>query len=147
MYAELERKTCAVCSKTKPLSDFYRDRRRSFGRARECKICKEVETRKRRAERPELFKLKRKRAFLKEKFDMTIEQWQQMFESQNGRCGICRRAQTEYKRSFAVDHDHASGKIRALLCDKCNTGLGQFRDSIKILEAATEYLKKFKSAG
>lgn len=49
--------------------------------------------------------------------------------------------------SLHIDHDHETGKVRALLCHACNKGLGQFGDSIERLEQAIVYLKQHKMVG
>jgi hypothetical protein len=57
-----------------------------------------------------------------------------MFEDQKGCCGICKRHQSEFKKRLGVDHNHSTGKIRKLLCDRCNLGLGfyeLFKDEYK----------------
>lgn len=65
-----------------------------------------------------------------------------MYTHQKGRCGICRkRLYSKRYKAFAVDHCHATGAIRGLLCTKCNTGLGQFDDSIENLHAAVDWLE------
>jgi len=145
MYAELERKICAVCKTSKPINLFYKDKRRSLGVARECKQCKEAETKKRRLLKPHLFKQKRKKAMLKEKFNMTVDQWDKLYENQAGKCDICGTHQSELRRALAVDHDHVTNKVRGLLCDSCNNGLGRFKDSSDICLKASEYLNKFKN--
>jgi hypothetical protein len=68
-----------------------------------------------------------------------------MYEEQNGVCWICEkrtRGRGEEKNTLAVDHNHKTGKIRGLLCSNCNTGLGNLRDSIELLEKAITYLKE-----
>jgi hypothetical protein len=60
-------------------------------------------------------------------------------ESQNNRCRICSDSFDAVRMN--VDHDHISGRIRGLLCDFCNRGLGHFRDSVDRLQAAIDYLK------
>jgi hypothetical protein len=64
--------------------------------------------------------------------------------AQDGYCAICGRHQSEFQRGLCIDHDHATGKIRGLLCFSCNGGLGQFADSIERLEVAIAYLKRHK---
>ena len=63
-----------------------------------------------------------------------------MLGAQNGRCAICGRPETE-AGGLAVDHCHATGKVRGLLCTLCNTALGKFRDRTDILRAAIRYLE------
>ena len=57
-------------------------------------------------------------------FGLTEEQVGNMYVEQNDRCRICGRTEKESKQSFCIDHDHATGKIRGLLCRRCNLGLG-----------------------
>lgn len=75
---------------------------------------------------------------------MSIEDYNNMLESQNYLCAICNRHYTEVihgkKKRLCIDHCHTTGKIRGLLCDKCNRGLGLFCDSYDILMSAINYL-------
>jgi len=57
-----------------------------------------------------------------------------------GKCGICGRSQSIFRKRLAVDHDHLTGRVRGLLCQQCNHGLGNFKDSIALLEKAKAYL-------
>lgn len=75
-------------------------------------------------------------------FGMSKEQYSQLFVSQKTVCAICWRP--SYKKRLAVDHDHQTKKVRGLLCDFCNRGLGMFRDEVSLLERAAKYLKKHK---
>ena len=78
----------------------------------------------------------------KNRYGISIAEYDALFSSQNGNCKICGRSQKDQKRKLAVDHDHKTGKVRGLLCDKCNKGLGQFEDNIELFQKAIEYLKK-----
>ncbi len=82
---------------------------------------------------------------LKERFNLTILQYEEMLEIQNHSCAICKKLQSELPQRLCVDHDHATGKIRGLLCHDCNQGLGKFKDSQFNLVEAIEYLNKQKS--
>ncbi len=79
---------------------------------------------------------------LKRKFGITKEEYDSMFNKQNGCCRICGKHQNEFSKALAVDHDHATKKIRGLLCSNCNKGLGFFNDDINKLSIAINYLKE-----
>lgn len=78
---------------------------------------------------------------------LTLEQYDQMFQSQNGVCAICGQPETRINYhsgepvSLHVDHDHVTGVNRALLCGRCNTGIGMLQDSPTIAARAAEYLR------
>lgn len=74
-----------------------------------------------------------------QKFGLMPEDYLAMLTSQGGRCAIC-KGLPPGKRGFAVDHDHQTGRIRALLCVRCNTGLGHFMDNADLLRAGAAYL-------
>ena len=71
-----------------------------------------------------------------------------MFTAQNGLCAICQQPETKQRNGkkfeLAVDHDHETGAVRALLCSHCNYALGYFKDSPDLLLAAIAYLQKYK---
>jgi hypothetical protein len=77
--------------------------------------------------------------------------YQEMLREQNGVCAICRRPETHRdgasgkSKDLAVDHDHATGKVRALLCSACNTALGLFNDDADLLGKAIEYLARHEA--
>lgn len=75
------------------------------------------------------------------KVGLTPEGWNILFEKQGGRCAICMKHQTELKMKLVVDHEHASGKIRDLLCHACNLVLGNAREDASILQRCINYLK------
>ena len=85
---------------------------------------------------------------LRRKFQITMEIWEQMYVGQNGKCGICATAlHHDNWRNSHVDHDHATGRVRKLLCGPCNRGLGSFRDNPNRLELAAKYLRSFVTIG
>jgi len=73
-----------------------------------------------------------------------------MFKKQNGVCAICKQPETRKRHNkvdnLSVDHDHSTGKIRGLLCYRCNLLIGLFKNNLElfkeIFEAITEYLKE-----
>jgi hypothetical protein len=84
---------------------------------------------------------------LKKLYGITLQDYQRMAEAQNHRCDICGELETAVDkqgvpRRMPVDHCHATGKIRALLCSACNKALGGFRDRPDLLRKAAEYIEK-----
>lgn len=73
-------------------------------------------------------------------YGITAQEYQAIYEFQDSRCYICRFATGRYKR-LAVDHCHATGVVRGLLCKFCNRLLGVARDSVEFFERAAEYLR------
>ncbi len=86
-------------------------------------------------------------ARLKSLYGITLVEYEEMFAQQNGRCAICSRPErvidprTKAPRRLAVDHDHDTGKVRALLCWYCNTGIAKFDEQAELLEEAARYLR------
>lgn len=83
-----------------------------------------------------------RKADLKRKFNITIEDYDILFEKQNGCCGICNNPQEKFEFRLAVDHDHETGEVRGLLCSRCNLGLAKFGDNIEGIMKVVKYLKK-----
>ena len=63
-----------------------------------------------------------------------------MLDEQGGKCAICLRPQEG--KPLSIDHNHASGQVRALLCSNCNSAIGRFGESTEILERAAQYLER-----
>jgi hypothetical protein len=90
----------------------------------------------------------KKRSHLRYNYDMTLEEYNEMFQSQNGRCAICKTDKPlgpKNVKFFSIDHCHTTGFVRGLLCSKCNHGLGQFNDNVDLLKEAIAYLEKVRS--
>lgn len=79
---------------------------------------------------------------LKVHYDITLEEYNKLFTLQEGKCQICKTHQKDLTKRLAVDHCHKTSKIRGLLCNNCNRGLGMLKENLDILEAAKEYLAK-----
>ena len=82
----------------------------------------------------------RKNSSLKLYYGITLEEYNEMFVSQNGVCAICKESQITGK-SLSVDHNHETSKVRGLLCNKCNTGIGLLGEKEEILLEAIKYIK------
>lgn len=74
-------------------------------------------------------------------YGITLEQKEEILKSQSYKCAICNKDLVTTNRNTHVDHDHATGKVRAVLCLHCNSMLGHAKDNIKILKSGIKYLK------
>ena len=86
-------------------------------------------------------KKKQKEYDLKKKYGITQEQYNELYNKQNGCCIVCKKPQSELKKILCIDHNHKTGKVRGLLCDNCNSGIGLLKEDINILTNAINYLK------
>lgn len=147
-------KLCSRCKEGKPTSDFGNvcTPKNRFGIRRKIpdSVCRKCNTEVRSAWRrkhPDREAKTQRKAKLKVYEGMTLEEYGEMLERQNGVCAICKKTcSTKYKsgkvRDLSVDHDHDTGKVRGLLCNACNLGIGKFNDDAELLKAAAEYLCK-----
>jgi len=123
-------RVCTKCNILKPASEYSLSRdKRSFGGVSmrsDCRVCME----------------KRKyKAFIKKTYNFSYDEYEDMFDKQDGKCAICESKMGNSKTSrLFVDHCHDTLKVRGLLCGNCNHGLGHFKDSPKLLQRAIKYL-------
>lgn len=87
-----------------------------------------------------------KNTHLQRQFGITLADYSQMVADRGNKCDICGQPETQTRggkvKALAVDHDHATGAVRGLLCCDCNQALGKFKDSEELLASAIAYLRK-----
>ena len=94
----------------------------------------------------------RRRYSFKRRYGIDEKRYTEMLNEQDHHCALCGKEESAVKkhdgkvRRFAIDHDHATGKVRALLCTRCNVGLGAFGDDLDLLRKAIVYVEKYSSA-
>jgi len=120
-------KKCTKCGIEKPLSDFYKQLGNIGGLRHDCKICHKNDD------------LKRAR---KRKYGITHSEFLALIQQQKNSCAICFQ-QLKGGIKTHLDHCHRTKKIRGVLCNNCNRGIGYLQDSNEILESALKYLKKY----
>lgn len=113
-------------------------RKQYYERNRELITMKNREWRKKN---PLKLAASKRRYHLKYEFGMTVSDYTMLFQKQEGLCAICKSASSS-NQSLAVDHNHKTGKIRGLLCVRCNRGIGAFGDCSETLNRAAIYLKE-----
>lgn len=142
-----ESKNCNKCGHPKPLDDFHRNRANKDGRANRCKACHKLwydatdqvgKSKQWHDANPK----SRRNAHLKYQFGISQADYESMLLAQNGVCAICEAPEPGGGAAcFHVDHDHETGRIRKLLCNRCNLGIGYFRDNPNLLRTAATYLE------
>lgn len=133
-------KKCSKCGELKELSKFTPSTRYTSGYSSQCKQCGKEYSRAIRAD-PERRKRDRNK-WLKDRYGITLTEYEEISDEQGNRCGICGNKPGKYPLN--VDHEHKSGYIRGLLCQRCNRGLGLIGDNLVRAELAVEYLRKFE---
>jgi hypothetical protein len=137
-YIDLKRKEWALAHPKK-----VKRAQRNWTKRNRDKILKR--NREIRAEHPE----RARNHHLKFAFGITLDDYNKMFQTQNGLCAICGQPETKIDkqknklRVLSVDHNHTTGQIRSLLCDRCNLGIAFFKDNAEILSSASNYLNKW----
>ena len=112
---------------------------------RSCKECRRIRRRNYVCSDP-MREKQRSRIKNLRKYGLTLDDYNELLESQGGGCAICGkhgvRAESYWseERLLAVDHNHVTGRVRGLLCDSCNRGMGLLKDSEQILARAAKYL-------
>lgn len=119
--------------KAKEVAKRYRKSETSILKNREA-------ARRRRETHPELHREVRRNNALKSIYGISSADYSVMLEKQHGVCKICNGSCTSGRR-LAVDHCHVTGKVRGLLCSRCNTSIGKFEDSVDLLKSAIAYLE------
>ena len=135
-------KKCPRCGIKKERSEYWNDASRPDGITAYCKPCKAEVTNMNVSKNLTHHKKRARSNNLKKKYNLSMDEFEDMLKNQNYKCDICHK---EIKSYSAVDHDHITGKIRSLLCRKCNLGLGAAKDSIKILKNMIKYLETYEN--
>lgn len=136
-------KQCIKCKEFKSLDLFNI---RTFGPNKKicprstCKKCLNAYNIKWRKSHPDKRYQWDRNKLLKKKCGITEADYGEMLCKQKNRCAICKKSPEDFKFCLAVDHNHDNGKVRGLLCVKCNTAIGSL-NNIKILRSAIKYFK------
>ncbi len=147
-------RTCSKCKVEKPEGDFYankkcwckqcyRDAGKAYRQTPEGKAKKQELGRRYYQRNTEKIlansKKRRREDHIKSKFGMTLDDVRELQKQQENKCAICLN---DFVSTPCIDHCHATGKVRGLLCTNCNHGLGKFKDDQGCLQRAIEYLRK-----
>jgi hypothetical protein len=136
---KLGKKQCQFCKKTLTLEQFFKNKKTRDGFGSYCKNCKQQKNNKSWTKNRYKHLEERKNNHLLKTYNISLKDYKEMLNNQYGLCAICF---SKDKRKLAVDHNHKTGKIRGLLCQRCNQGIGMFQDNYELLINAIKYIKK-----
>ncbi len=128
-----DKKLCPDCGRDLPLSKF----RHNYIN---CLSCRQKEQDKKRWLGLKVQEQSKRDRRIKRNYNLTPEQWNTIFISQEGKCAICGTHQENLKRKLVVDHDHITDRVRGLLCFRCNTLVGFLEKSRGILYRALDHI-------
>ena len=139
-------KRCRKCHKDLSVTYFWGDKSNADGLQHSCKTCGKLNTYGYRAGAGKVrFIVTMHKSKLK-RFKITPEDFDRMISAQDYKCAICRLPERAMvygvPKRLAIDHCHKTGRVRGLLCQACNRGIGYLGDSKDLLQAALKYLSK-----
>lgn len=140
-------KICTKCGEEKPLESFFKRKDSASGYRSQCSECTNAKTLDKYHNRGGK-ELQKKRAFkaLMKSYGLTPEGYDEEREKQNYKCKICGASESiQHHKRLHVDHCHTTGMFRGLLCNRCNTGIGHFKDDVELLKEAIRYLDENSS--
>lgn len=127
-------KKCTMCQNFKKFSDYNKTYAGAFGLFSRCKECHKIFAQKYRLDNLDS---ERNNHYIR-KYNLTLDEYKELYKIQKGRCALCEKECDK----LDVDHNHKTGEVRELLCDKCNTSIGMFNDDVIKLQKAIDYLLK-----
>lgn len=149
---------CSACKTYKSTDQFHKNDKNKNGVSGKCKECTSIYDMARRGNpipKKDNYKFKvpksdpsyMRRKALKRDHGISLEEFEEMEKNQNFVCAICGNKESSKGKNtvvmnLSVDHCHNTGKIRGLLCTKCNWGIGLIQDNPKLLLNAAKYLIK-----
>ncbi len=136
---------CGICKQHKEVCHFYwRKSRKAWSDS-----CKECASSKKKAERLKNPGVQREKNLVA-KFDVNLDWYNKLLESQDNKCAVCgldaKIVICSTGRAMSLDHDHATGQIRGILCPGCNVALGGIDDRLDLLAGLAKYLIKHRKA-
>lgn len=152
-------KVCTKCGESKPLDEYWNHPTGKHGKRPRCKDCVRTENSQyyhkplvgRYATHGEKIKASvrrwnrkndnKRRRNLRERYGISVEEYEALLEKQDHKCAICGKEVDEGRR-LAVDHDHQTGRVRGIIHLRCNTAIALFGESPEICRKAAEYLER-----
>lgn len=155
----MKTKICTKCNKEKPTKDFYKNKKNKDGLFSSCIVCDKKRKKEQYYANSKIKEQQKKwrdknkdkttiynwRHKIKRLYKLTTKEWEIKFGIQKGCCDICGIHQSTLKSRLCVDHSHIDGKVRSLLCSRCNLLVGQLEINPALIESIKSYLEKYNA--
>jgi len=143
-------KTCTGCHQEKPIDQFHKNKATRDGHHYLCRPCNYAKSKTWKSQHPERRHQQYKKAFLRywnanllRLYGIGIPEYIAMFREQEGLCACCcDLAPVDRISSLMVDHNHATGVVRGLICHNCNIAIGHLKDDPVKAESVASYLRR-----
>jgi hypothetical protein len=146
---EIKTKRCTTCKVVKPTTEFYAHPHTRDGLQSVCKQCHAVSSAKVYQRMTATEKDRRNARSKAHRYGMTLEEMMAYVEAHDENCDVCGKPDTTHRkatwtRKLTFDHDHLSGKLRGMLCSRCNIAIGSAEDDPEVLRALADYIERFR---
>lgn len=141
-------KYCPGCTKIKKFKEFNNSKNSNNGYSSHCTLCSRILSKKYYTPDKGIKRYKKHKEHLtsyrlERKFGITLKDYNHKLKEQEGKCMICNMTEEQNGKRFAVDHNHATGKVRDLLCGNCNAAIGFLQENINIVKKAVLYIERW----
>jgi Recombination endonuclease VII len=150
---------CYMCKKERGVECFDNNKNSPTGKSKRCKECAKDYNAKRYLKNREpflkkskehykkathLYKIRARKAAMKLKYGLTVDQANEMIARAKNSCEICGISQDMLTKRLSIDHNHITGKVRGVLCYSCNHAIGRLKsdNGLELLQSAIEYIKR-----
>jgi hypothetical protein len=142
-------KACSTCKVVKPVTEYHGHPHTSDGLQSVCKQCHAATAANGYRKMSATEKDRRNARSKAARYGMTLEEMLAYVDAHNGLCDICGKPDTTHRKAtwtnkLTFDHDHASGKLRGMLCSRCNIAIGSVNDDPAILRKLADYIERFR---
>lgn len=133
---------CTNCNQVKCLSDFHKCSTLPSGVKNMCKVCVKAYMHEWHKVRPPMPTMQSRDKHLRQRYGFDHAEYERLLMMQGGCCAICDTTEPgKGFRHFHIDHNHTSGRVRGLLCARCNQAVGLFKEDKKSIQRALSYLE------
>ena len=136
-------KSCNVCGVELIIGTTWTEARKKH-HMNSCNACNHTKSKAWKQNNKEAYQESQRNSKRKLRYGLSEKEFLTLYKSQAGCCAICYTPLAVSGKDTHIDHSHTTGKVRGLLCNNCNTGIGKFNENIAALRRAVFYIERYK---